>query len=908
MMGVFHSVAIHARAALARVPSAALPVEQARRVDRDRRRLIIVALIARSVVGVLCLMPFMAFGQKLAWEEYDRLLESRRAVTALSADNAFGDSLDLYSGVLSFSATDVSIPGNSKLPVSVTRKFTVTNREQYGGYAYSFADWELDIPRLSGVFAPAWHDNRCDVATPPNPTSGVPVDEVWSGNHADMPGGGEMLLVASTWPKPSAGGPYKWVTAGNTYFSCLPTINNGTGQGFLAVTSDGTKYWFNHMARIPEPGFQYQNGYDHFPYTSRFKVYLYATRVEDRFGNSVTYSYSNTATQPVKITQITSNEEPLEERRTITFRYNDASGFVSEVSDGTQTWFYGYQGDSLSTVTLPDTSSWQISFASLSDARIQPLSDPNDGRRCYTPEPFVLTDYTGSITHPSGAKGTYTVSPVRFGRTNVPAICRNYQRPGVNDPNGTRDDYFYLPVRAAALALTRRQISGPALTTGTWTYAWSGGLGSWQYPPGETEPVCQETNCLDPVCLSDDCAGSRGLTITEPGGRWTKHIYGNSYRYNEGKLLSTQTGVGSTVLRTVAYDYNYATSGQPYSAKIGTNPQRRSAGFVSEYPRPMVARLTTQNAIDFIWVVAKGCTGADIFCFDAFARPTKVLKTSMAAGTTELVPPNGRPVLTVPAMSTTGSYAVTWTPITYASRYELLERLGTAAWSTIHNAAGTSKALSGKANGSWSYQVRACNAQGCTSWSPIGTIEVAVPPSAPPVITAPPTSTSGNYAISWTPSARATRYELEERNGGGPWIVIHNTSSTTQARAAQPAGTYQYRVRACNAGGCSAYSATATTVVNLTTPPPAAPTGLTIHSDGTQGVPFLVSWNGVAGATSYELHRNRNDLGWATVYTGSATSSSQATGPPGTLEYKVRACNANGCGVFSASAFVVISD
>ena len=840
---------------------------------------------------------------KQAWDEYDRLLDRSRAITALSDDNAFGETVDLYTGTLAFSATDVSIPGNSKLPVAVTRKFTVSNRAEYGGPpGYMFGDWELDIPRLSGVFAPAWHDNRCDQAVPP-PSNTAPADEFWAGNHADMPGGGEMLQATTTWPKPSTGGPYKWVTPGNTYFSCLASIANGTGQGFLAIGSDGTKYWFNHMARTYEPQFTYNSGGDYNPTITRYKVYLYATRVEDRFGNWVAYTYSNTATQGVKITQISANDG-----RTITFGYTGA--LVTSVSDGTRTWNYAYTGTSLSSVTLPDTSQWLISFAALANAQIDPAYDPNDGRTCFTLDSILAADYSGTITHPSGAVGTFTVGPVRFARTNVPALCRNWQPPGVADPAGTKDDYFVLPVRAWSLAPKSRQVSGPGLTTRTWAYSWSGGTGSWFYTANSGgQPVCKETTCLDPICVDDDCAGWRSLIIYEPDGSWTKHRYGNSYRYNEGKLLSTEIGTGSTVLRTVTYDHAYPnyplSSAQPVWAKLGVSPQPRVAGFVSEYTRPMVARVTTQDATDFVWVVAKDCNG--LYCFDAFARPTKVFKTSSAAGTTDLIPPSGKPTLTVPATSTTGSFTASWTTVPYAATYQLQERLGTSAWGTLQNTSATSRSLTGKVNGTWSYQVRACNAAGCAGWSTIETIEVMVPPSTAPAVTAPASSSTGNYSVTWTTSARATRYELDERKDSGAWVNIYNGSGTSRARSALTSGTYQYRARACNDGGCSAYSAAATTTVTITIPPPAAPSTLNAPATAEQSIPFTVSWSSVSGAASYRLERNRNNVGWGEAYDGTATSASESLGMAGSYQYRAQACNVNAvCGAYSPIKVVTV--
>lgn len=74
-----------------------------------------------GIAGWLCLLAFPAWAQgaKLPWEEYERLVEKGRSIAPLDVGSMFGDKVDLYSGALSFSATDVSIPGNSGLPVAI---------------------------------------------------------------------------------------------------------------------------------------------------------------------------------------------------------------------------------------------------------------------------------------------------------------------------------------------------------------------------------------------------------------------------------------------------------------------------------------------------------------------------------------------------------------------------------------------------------------------------------------------------------------------------------------------------------------------------------------------------------------------------------------------------------------------
>src|SRR5690606_38586567 len=220
--------------------------------------------VTRSVFGVvawlLCFVssPVAAQGN-LPWEEYDRLVDRGREIAPLDVGSMFGDQVDMYTGALSFSATDVSIPGNNALRVAITRKLSIYDRRHYGGGVRGpFADWAIDIPNVSGVFAPNWHDNRCEVSVPPGVGSvgSIPADEYWSGNIAELPGGGEMLRVNVARPMPSAGGAYLWVTEGNSYFSCLSVIKNGTGQGFLAIGTNGNKYWLDHMAQYPEPAYK----------------------------------------------------------------------------------------------------------------------------------------------------------------------------------------------------------------------------------------------------------------------------------------------------------------------------------------------------------------------------------------------------------------------------------------------------------------------------------------------------------------------------------------------------------------------------------------------------------------------------------------------------------------------------
>src|SRR5687768_1527963 len=62
------------------------------------------------------------------WDEYEKHISSAREIAA-SGPDLFGDAVNLSNGALSFSVTDVSVPGNNTLPVAFTRTLSIGNRK-----------------------------------------------------------------------------------------------------------------------------------------------------------------------------------------------------------------------------------------------------------------------------------------------------------------------------------------------------------------------------------------------------------------------------------------------------------------------------------------------------------------------------------------------------------------------------------------------------------------------------------------------------------------------------------------------------------------------------------------------------------------------------------------------------------
>ncbi|MGY0799868.1 hypothetical protein ACW7G0_12545 [Lysobacter sp. A286] len=720
--------------------------------------------------------------------------------------------------------------------------------------------------------------------------------DYWQGHNLSLPtGGGEMLLLDPGHPRPSTGGPYYWVTGDQTRVACLSAIKNwtGGGEGFLAIAPDGTKYWFDWMGQYLEPIIEsttttFVLGV---PKTStqrhaRRHNVLYPTRVEDRFGNWVTYTYTNARTAPVRLVSIQSSDA-----RRIDVHYN-AIGHVSSVVAHGQTWSYQYAAanavdKTLASVTLPDASSWAIEFSDLLASRVEYTRGvPSEPWRSCVHHPDLISpeSFSGRVTHPSGAVGDFTVKVQLHGRTNVPLNCNNFTAPH-NDRN---DDVSFWTISHHGLSLAEKKISGPGLSTGTWTYAYSS-PSSYYYPGGDSSyPVCPPgTDCSIPRCTSDDCAGSSRTTVTDPVGHWIRYHHGNSYRYNEGKLLKVEEGTGATVLRSIWSTYDLTQLDHEYPAKWGTSPRMIGDGFTSEYHRPLLHKAIAQDGASFNYRVDT---------FDAFARPVKVIRSSKGADGSYINPPAGAPALTAPATSNNGAFTVSWTAAGNATSYRLEQSKDSGTWSQIYSGAALSDAVSGLINGSYDYRARACNAVGCSSYSAIKTTVVTLPPASAPTVTAPTTSNNGAFTVSWTAVGTATNYRLEQQKDSGSWSQIYSGSAQSKAVSGLVNGSYGYRARACNVGGCGGYSAIKATLVTL--PPASAPT-VTAPATSNSGA-FSVSWTAVGTATNYRLEQRKDSGSWSQIYSGAALSDAVSGLGNGSYGYRARACNASGCGSYSA--------
>jgi YD repeat-containing protein len=276
---------------------------------------------------------------------------------------------------------------------------------------------------------------------------------------------------------------------------------------------------------------------------------------------------------------------------------------------------------------------------------------------------------------------------------------------------------------------------------------------------------------------------------------------------------------------------------------------------------------------------------------------------SATASVVVALAPTSAPSLGAPGSSSNGAYAVSWNSVATATTYALQEQVNGGAWTTIQSGSATSASISGRASGAYGYRAQACNGNGCGPWGAVVSVTVLFPPQSAPVLSVPSSTTTGAYTVSWATVSLAASYTLQEQVNGGGWSTIQTSGATSWATSGRPNANYGYRVQACNASGCGAWSGTST--IAVTVGPQTAPT-LSAPASASSGS-YTLNWTAVNYATSYSVQERSNGGAWVAAYTGSALSLGISGKVAGSYDYIVNACNSYACSGWSAISTVVVS-
>ncbi len=540
-------------------------------------------------------------GGRLPWQEYNERIRASELVAPLTSE-LFGEQISLYDGSTEFAITDVSLPGNSGLPVELRRRLRVESKKEmefFGG----FGEWDLDLPYMFGVFTTAWKWNeggngatrRCSEPWYPRSGTFYDLDEIWSGNYAHLPGQGDkvILRVGDTGaPVPTDGTSYPWATRDFNVLSCLPSSPLSHGEGFVLHTTDGLRYIFD-TAIERSAGRINKNG----SRIGRTKVFLAASRVEDRFGNWVAWRY-----QGDRLVTIESNDG-----RRIDVNWD--GGKIASVNVNGRQWRYSYSANTdnssnypyskprLSQVALPDNSAWSYEYS----GSLAPIYTPLDidTRNCPS-MPGPRTRFVLDATHPAGAQARFEFALRRHRRSGTPvSSCVPDGKP---DRFRQRNpDYFDV------YSIASKTISGPGLLPRQW---------SWTYTSGGS------TRAPGPIpCMA--CAHGKTVTLTRPDDTTLVHEFGTLFGYDDGRLYRTRTVDSSgRVVREDVSEYVQASGGEEHPfPDVHGFPWGVDDPATAEI-RPIRETRIEQDGETYVSTVAS---------FDVFARPLELSKANSLA-------------------------------------------------------------------------------------------------------------------------------------------------------------------------------------------------------------------------------------------------------------------------------------
>lgn len=610
--------------------------------------------IARQGIylSAVCLLSFatLCHAQSTPEDEYKQLIKVNQDIQPLGP-NPFGENVSLYDGTLTFEETDLSLPGNGPT-IQLGRSFNTNDPTMDGmNVARPFGDWEMDIPRIEtatanqrGVYG--WQvstdptTGRCTHFGPPPPVLALQgtgdefqPDQWWYGYHLIVPGSGSQELlprdsVHNTFGPTMSGRTFNIVTKQNWMITCVAADDGN--EGFLAIAPNGMQYTFahlvyRHMAPINVPfgsgglAVRAANGAQVLAKSTnggqapaqpangvhpmiaqgsilqRRKGLMLVTRIQDRFGNSVSYNYDSQG----RLSTITSSDG-----RSVTVQYmTSTSPLITSVSAsatdaGTRTWTYNYDTStypnlpSLTGLHLPDQSAWSFSLGAFQWGQVVDV-----GGNCSADSLAALytNPTSGTITQPSGLVGTFTTKPTTHGRSYVLKQC--YGGASTNEI----PVYSTFPQAWYQQSVISKAFSGAGVPAETWSYQYGPINRSWS---------------SDACAGNGSCPSSVYTDVIDPAGHDVRHTFSNRFDASEGKLLRTDAysgAAGSAILRSDTYSYaDRAHPGSwpsntpwPWPTSYGYDLQDRDNWLQTEQNLPLYQHVISQVGDNYTWLAEK---------------------------------------------------------------------------------------------------------------------------------------------------------------------------------------------------------------------------------------------------------------------------------------------------------------
>jgi hypothetical protein len=540
-------------------------------------------------------------------EHVHKRLKVDPAVSYLQTD-LFGDSVHLSNGKVSLKNTDIALPTSSLFPITISRRYVGPRGVAHNNL--SFGDWELDIPMyysqvvkddvLSGLYSGIWgQGSPCDGNFNPNTTAigsqgTVTPGEYWSGETVSFGDGHTERMLRSK-------------ASNNRYLKNhkVECIDNGSDKfkGIKITKPNGTSYYFNEPTLSPvKPvsvmtNINSNGGYSLIPaYEARWLV----SRIQDRFGNELTFHYQ--ASRLYNISSSDGNSITLEYEVN---PYNKQR--IKKITANNKSWLYEYRDathslsqDTLTAVTLPDSTKWQYALDGLDDIPTNPTyRDEHWHHPIAAEHPTLLIDIVEHqciktqslstkqvyVTHPSGAKLTLELDTRLFGRSNVPKLQTHQS----------------FPVHAFNLcyssnAVIKRTIKTSKSETLVWHYNYSENAGGWQ---GSTS---QKLNLEHSYLLNGyDLAQLKATTVKNPDGSVKHHVFNRNWdSLDERELINYTLDSDNNLLHSLEYGYKVIDS-QGDSESYTFSGYEHSIVHSIDNPEPLNKEILTNKQVQTLY-------------------------------------------------------------------------------------------------------------------------------------------------------------------------------------------------------------------------------------------------------------------------------------------------------------------
>jgi len=514
---------------------------------------------------------------------YKQIKNVEPDVKTLTTD-LFGDKIDLASGGLRFSQTDVSIPGNFALDVAFTR--TMSGPESWFRETQELGNWSIDLPHVRsnyvawpdgtphGNFTSTadgktayWPDGRaCSPKLNSNPdfernefAEDRPAikyyqdaPDYWNGDKVYIPGKGSTTLLNR-----EADATYKRYNNKQWDVECWDDPLKPNQEGFKITTLDGTSYYFSeqvirrngqklNLIRLAtdtdcKPGQDCNITIDLPSDSERLKIdqyviFLLVTKIEDKFGNRVEYHYNEG-----KLSRIESSDN-----RIITIDY--LNNKVDKVTANGRQWDYDYdEHGALSRIDLSNGQHWAFNNGGDLHGTWREWFPPHlyVGEGCIATT--TLPRHFITITHPYGMQGEFNVDAHCFGQVNVPRI--EQANPGGNTDRQTH----WLKTENRTIVLDNKTLTFPDGSQYVWDYQYSTNPGLF-----DDETANSEHHIAFKGTARADI---KTTTVLHPNNDKTIHYFDRTYGLTENNLLATETySAGSKLLQRQRYDYSYSES------------------------------------------------------------------------------------------------------------------------------------------------------------------------------------------------------------------------------------------------------------------------------------------------------------------------------------------------------------